>query len=104
MSLPAGLSEPQLRGVAQALAEALEALRRQVHAEVDEVRRDLSVLRSALAVDADTPVRRALEAVAAERAALDALAAEVPRLTGSEIQLRLSAMQARLHAVDADLH
>ena len=96
------LRSPELRGVAQALAEALEALRREVHAEVAEVRRDLSVLRAVLAVD-DQPVRRALEALDGERLALDTLAAEVPRLTGSEIQQRLSAMQARLYSVDEGL-
>jgi hypothetical protein len=53
--------------------------------------------------EGDAVALAALARIAAERAALDALAAEVPRLTGSEIQQRLSAMQARLHAVDADL-
>lgn len=87
-----------LAEVADAAADALVALR----AEVAVLRKDMAALRSALAVD-DGPVRRALEALAVERVALDELAADAPRLTGSELQSRLDATRHRLCALDATL-
>jgi len=91
-----------MRGLMTAIAEAMEAQRRELRAEVAAVREDLVVLRAAMAVD-DAPVRTVLDALAVERAALDALIEQAPHLTGGEVADRLAAMRSRLHAVDGSL-
>ena len=94
-------------GMAQAIsaeiARACAVVREECARQVASVRDEVSVLRSALLAD-DPPTGAALEALAVERQALDALIAEAERLTGREVRERLSAMRARLVALDAGLH
>jgi len=100
---PAALSPPQLQGLASAIAETLEQQRRELRAEIAVLRGDVASLRASLAAG-DGPMKAVLDALTVERTALDALAADAPRLTGSQLQERLAAMRNRLCQIDAQVH
>ena len=100
---PAALSPPQLRGLASAVAETLEQQRRELRTEIAVLRDDVAALRASLSAG-DGPMQAVLDALTIERTALDELAADAPRLTGSELQERLAAMRNRLCELDGQLH
>ena len=97
------MSQPQLQGLANAIAETLEQQRRELRAEIAVLRGDVASLRASLSAG-DGPTQAVLDALTVERTALDELAADAPRLTGSELQERLAAMRNRLCELDGQLH
>jgi hypothetical protein len=86
--------------VNEAMHEAHTPTCPELLAEAVTQRDEEADLSGALTAD-DDAAEAVLERLAFERRALDELTIEAPRLTGSEIRLRLNAMNARLSALDA---